>query len=200
MDKIKQTKIELFDELYKEDIENGSWITKADMTKKGFFPSENSNGKDIRFVNRKYEIEEVRVGTSVTKFRVLGTHAKNSNRGIRSDIVKVIKNQTCAMLKTKANIEVDHKNGRYNDERVLNLQTQNIDDFQPLCKMINNIKRESCKKCKLTGERFDAKIYGYLISNLDGESIHNGKPNGCEGCFFYDVNHFKEVHSQISIK
>jgi hypothetical protein len=198
--KIKQTKIELFDELYKNEIETGSWITKADMTAKGFFPSENSNGKDIRFINRKYEIEEVRVGTSVTKFRILGTHSKNSNRGIRSDIVRVIKNQTCAMLKTKANVEVDHKNGRYNDERVLNLKTQNIDDFQPLCKTINNIKRETCKKCKVTGERFDAKTYGFLISTLNNEPIHNEKPNGCEGCFFYDVNHFKKVHSEILTK
>jgi hypothetical protein len=198
--KIKQTKIDLFDNLYKIEVETNSWITKDDMTNRGFFPPENSNGKDIRFVTRKYEIEEVRKGTSVTRFRVLGTHSKNSNRGIRSDIVKVIRNQPCAMLKTKANIEVDHKNGRYNDERVLNLNTQNINDFQPLCKTINNIKRESCKKCKLTGERFDAKIYGFLISNLNGESIHNGNPEGCKGCFFYDVEYFKEIHSQIVTK
>ncbi len=58
-------------------------------------------------------------------------------------------------------IEIDHKDGRKDDLRVSDLNTQTFDDFQALCKACNDKKRQICKKCKESGYRFDAtKIPG----------------------------------------
>jgi hypothetical protein len=62
-------------------------------------------------------------------------------------------------------IEIDHKDGRKNDLHISDLHTQKIDDFQPLCKAANEVKRQICKKCKETDKRWDAK-------NLKGIRIH----------------------------
>lgn len=195
---MKKTKLQLFDEIYKKEIINKQWITKSDMTVKGFFPKDKSNGKDIRFVKTKYEIEEFKSGNRITKFKILGLAKDKYTNSIQSDIVKKIKKEKCSFLNTYANIEVDHKNGRYNDPRVLDIHTQVYDDFQPLSKIINNLKREHCKKCKTTGKKFDATTLGFLVPNLNGEDVHNNLPNGCEGCFFHDIKHFKCSHKEIT--
>ncbi len=58
-------------------------------------------------------------------------------------------------------IEIDHKDGRKDDLRVSDLNTQTFDNFQALCKACNDKKRQICKKCKESGYRFDAtKIPG----------------------------------------
>jgi hypothetical protein len=54
-------------------------------------------------------------------------------------------------------IEIDHKDGRKNDKRISDLETQRIEDFQPLCKAANDIKRQICKKCRETNKRWNAK-------------------------------------------
>ena len=89
-------------------------------------------------------------------------------------------------------IESDHKNGRYNDERVNNIRTQKLDDFQPLLRKINYKKRAECEKCINTGIRFDAKKFGYNKSYSRGDKFHDGTKNGCIGCFWYDVLDFRK--------
>ena len=42
-------------------------------------------------------------------------------------------------------IEIDHKDGRKEDMRVSDKSTQRLEDFQPLCKAANDIKRQICK-------------------------------------------------------
>ena len=54
-------------------------------------------------------------------------------------------------------IEVDHKDGRKKDMRVSDQSTQRLEDFQPLCKAANDIKRQICKNCKQTDKCWDAK-------------------------------------------
>jgi hypothetical protein len=39
----------------------------------------------------------------------------------------------------------------------MNSSTQKLEDFQPLSKAANDAKRQHCKICMRTGERFDAK-------------------------------------------
>ena len=75
-------------------------------------------------------------------------HSKYSNkstRHINKNIVKIIKSKNCIICGSGTDIEVDHKNYLYNDERVNNIKTQVIEDFQPLCKHCNIVKREKCK-------------------------------------------------------
>lgn len=191
------TKLEKFEQVYKKEIKSGAWISKDDMAQKGFFPINNSNGRDIRFIKRKYKLEIIKEKTKEKEFRIVGLVTDSSTRAIRKDIMEKLRKEKCAMTGTTATIEIDHKNGRYNDERVLNVKTQTIDDFQPLTKFVNNMKREHCKKCTATGKRFDAKELGYLVSTLNGEPEHNNQPNGCEGCFFYDIHYFKEKYNEI---
>ncbi len=58
-------------------------------------------------------------------------------------------------------IEIDHKDGRKDDLRVSDLNTQTFDDFQALYKACNDKKRQIGEKCKESGYRFDAtKIPG----------------------------------------
>jgi hypothetical protein len=92
-------------------------------------------------------------------------------------------------------IECDHKNGRYNDPKVNEMSTQSPNDFQPLHKNVNTIKREYCKSCELTGKRFDAKKLGFAISWLKGNLEHSGNSDGCIGCYWYDP---KDFHSKVS--
>lgn len=60
-------------------------------------------------------------------------------------------------------IEVDHKDGRKDDWRVSNPDTQSFTDFQPLCKAANDVKRQICKECKLTNQRWDALILRAIL-------------------------------------
>ena len=93
---------------------------------------------------------------------------------------------------TENPIEADHKNGRYNDDRIKSVKTQTIDDFQPLLRKMNVKKREICKKCEDIGIRFDAKAFGYNKSYTRGDKFHDGTKNGCFGCFWHDVLDFRK--------
>lgn len=94
-----------------------------------------------------------------------------------------------AILKT-LNIEVDHKDGRKDDLRVSDSNTQTLDDFQALCKACNDKKRQICKKCKETGYRFDAtKIPGNYYPFYEGEAEYDG----CVGCYQYDPIQYRKT-------
>jgi hypothetical protein len=114
------------------------------------------------------------------------------NRPIKKEIKDELSKKPCThtgFKSTKNNrIVVDHKNGRYNDERVLNTPTQVADDFQPLCNQANLQKRTDCTKCFETGCRFDAKNLGYNVSFTEGNEKYEGT---CLGCYWYDCLSFK---------
>jgi hypothetical protein len=127
------------------------------------------------------------------KIKLVGFDQVNETRNVKKEIQKIIVEQRCAHTGFKGTtqnpIEVDHKNGRYNDQKVLNLETQILNDFQPLCRQANLQKRSDCKKCKLTGLKFDAKELGYSISNLDGQFKYE---RSCTGCYWFDPIFFKK--------
>jgi hypothetical protein len=75
-------------------------------------------------------------------------------RPIRKDIDKAIKMKSCVVCGSKSGLVCDHKNDLYNDIRVLNIKTQILDDFQPLCNHCNLQKREISNK-----EKQNKKIY-----------------------------------------
>lgn len=85
----------------------------------------------------------------------------------------------------------DHKNGRYDEESVLNLETQELEDFQPLTLRENLFKRQICKVCKQTNKRFNAKILGYKIPYLEGDETYE-QSVGCYGCYWFDCKKFKQ--------
>jgi hypothetical protein len=104
-------------------------------------------------------------------FGIIGIfiHSKRNNitkRPISKEIDKIIKESNCIVCGTFNDIICDHKNDLYNDERVLNVKTQVLEDFQPLCNHCNLQKRQVSKKeCELN------KIYS--AKNIPRYKIYN---------------------------
>lgn len=197
MAKEKLTKIELFEELAQID-ENGCsrWVSVDEFVGK-YQGLQLLNGagwsRDDGSFGKKYLIERDRnrtPGNRVDAIRTVGFNNGEYSQHIRPDIKKAICSQRCVVLGT-SNPECDHKNGRKNEDRVMKNEEQKLSDFQPLSKAANDAKRQYCKECKQTGIRFDATKLGYPISYYKGGKIHNGKEDGCEGCYWYDPLEFK---------
>jgi hypothetical protein len=195
---MKDTKNNLFLELAKPDIETGisRWVNVSEFV--GRYKSlELGNGgswcRKESTLARAYIIEfdkNLTAGNRIDRIRLNGFNKEDlGSQQIRTDIKRVIKAQRCVILGT-SNPEVDHKNGRKNDLRVMTLETQTLNDFQPLSKAANDAKRQFCKECRNTGNRYDAKKLGYPISFTKGELKYENDL-GCIGCFWYDPVDFR---------
>ena len=121
------------------------------------------------------------------------------------DIKDFYKTQNCVMLgingsSENTKIEIDHKDGRKEDLRVSNSQTQKFEDFQPLCKAANDVKRQICKRCKETNKRWDAKnIKGNPYSFYDGDENYTNEL-GCKGCYQYDPVEYRKTCTKMISK
>lgn len=157
---------------------------------------------------KKYIIEFDRTQTSGNSIDMIRLNGFNTNSQFRQTIKNEIKkhycDKNCVMLgvngkSINTKIEIDHKDGRKNNELVSDIETQSIDDFQPLCKAANDIKRQICKVCKATNKRWDARnIKGNPYSFYSGDEEYN-KITGCKGCYQYDpVEYRKESIKKIS--
>ncbi len=140
--------------------------------------------------------KEQALGNSIDRIRLNGYNTRCVfNQSIRQDIKNYYKQRCCAMCGVHGNsentqIEVDHKDGRKNDLRVSDSNTQTFDDFQALCKACNDKKRQICKECKETGYRFDAtKIPGNRYPFYEGEAEYDG----CVGCYQYDPIQYRKT-------
>ncbi|MSN95894.1 restriction endonuclease [Campylobacter sp. FMV-PI01] len=195
----KQTKTELFLELAKPNKDGISrWVKVSEFVKKYKDLALGNGGSWCRkssSLAKKYIVEfdkTITKGNTIDRIRLNGFNTEiYFNQHIRSDIKAYYKNKNCVMLGINGNsentkIEIDHKDGRKNDWRVSSAKTQNLKDFQPLCKAANDAKRQICKKCKETNKRWDAKIYiGNPYSFYDGDEEYDEKL-GCVGCYQFD--------------
>lgn len=144
---------------------------------------------------KKYNVEfdkNKTKGNSIDRIKLNGFNTqKTFNQAIRQDIKKFYKNQKCVMLgvcgkSENTIIEIDHKDGRKNDARISSLKDQHLEDFQPLCKAANDIKRQICKICKETNKRWSAKnIKGNPYDFYEGDENYT-EELGCVGCYQYD--------------
>ena len=195
------TKHYLFVKLANPD-ENGisRWVSKNEFVGE-YAPLMFKNGADwcraestiAKYYNVEFD-KTVTAGNGVDRIRLNGYKKEEDRMGsqtIRADIRNYYKTKRCVVLGT-SNPEVDHKNGLKNDLRVMNTETQRLDDFQPLSKAANDAKRQFCKECKATGKRYDAKLLGYPMSWYKGNENHDGTNRGCEGCFWYDPIEFRK--------
>lgn len=151
-------------------------------------------GRKSSRLQRKYKVEVQRggKGNAITAIRLVGYNDnEHFKQNIRQDIKEVICKQKCVMLGVNGKsentiIEVDHKDGRKTDLRVSEMATQKLEDFQPLCKAANDIKRQICKLCRQTDKRWDAKnISGNPYSFYEGDEQYT-EELGCKGCYQYD--------------
>jgi hypothetical protein len=127
-------------------------------------------------------------------WRFNGFKVIEESRLIRSDLRKELMVETpyCAHTgfgdTVNDRLIIDHRNGRYDEPKVLSLSTQEKKDLQVLSNRSNLEKRSACLECKLTGLRFDAKKLGYSKSVCSGSIKYEGS---CVGCYWYGPREFK---------
>ena len=137
-------------------------------------------------------------GNGIDRIRTNGFNTDfQFNQNIRKDIKDHHRENNCVILGLKGTsentkIEIDHKAGSKDCERVSNVKDQRLEDFQPLSKAANDAKRQFCKECRRTGKRYDAKKLGYPVSFYYGDENHNESEDGCIGCFWYDPIEFRK--------
>ena len=141
---------------------------------------------------KKYIVEfdkSITKGNSIDAVRLTGLRKEETfNQNIRQDIRDYYKGERCVMLGVRGfsentKIEIDHKDGRKEDWRVSNPATQLLEDFQPLCKAANDVKRQICKECKLTNKRWNAQnIKGNPYPFYEGDDNYT-EALGCVGCY-----------------
>ncbi|MBQ7310058.1 MAG: hypothetical protein IJW88_00845 [Alistipes sp.] len=157
---------------------------------------------------KKYIVEfdkSITKGNSIDAVRLAGLRKEETfNQNIRQDIRDYYKGERCVMLGVRGfsentKIEIDHKDGRKEDWRVSNPATQRLEDFQPLCKAANDVKRQICKECKLTGRRWNAQnIKGNPYPFYQGDDNYT-EELGCVGCYQYDpVAYRKSCVARVS--
>ena len=205
MSKNNQSQSELFLELAQPD-ENGvsRWVNISEFSGRyeGLKLGNGlSWGRKSSTLAKKYIIEVDKTQTSgnrVDRIRLNGLNKQNIfSQRINPHIVAEIRKRKCVMLgvngfSENTLIEVDHKDGRKNDMRVSNPSTQCLDDFQPLCKAANDVKRQICKECKRTNRRWSAKnIAGNPYDFYDGNEIYT-EELGCVGCYQYDPVEYRK--------
>lgn len=160
---------------------------------------ESTNGcqwarSDNSYLGKKYKIKRPQKGGKVFAIQLDGPN-KNSTkkyRNIRKDIRVNILKQNCAVLDIGANIEIDHKNGKYNELANVSLETQKEQDFQPLSRSANDAKRQHCKECIRDGKRYDARRLGYKEGWIAGDE----NTSECAGCYWYDIKRFNQLISK----
>jgi len=160
---------------------------------------ESTNGcqwarSDGSYLGKKYKIKRPKIGGKVAAIQLDGPNNNSikKHREIRKDIREAVLSQRCIVLDVKSNIEIDHKNGKYNELSNIDTRNQKLSDFQPLSKAANDAKRQHCKECIRDGKRYDARRLGYKEGWVVGDE--NTAP--CIGCYWYDPKRFNELISK----
>lgn len=193
------SKIELFLELAKPDKNGVSrWVYTTEFVGRYadlVLGNGLSWGRKSSPLQRDYIVKvrrDITSGNGIDGIKLDGfNHSKHFSQSIRKDICDAIRQRKCVMLGVNGNsenttIEVDHKDGRKDNMRVSDQATQRLEDFQPLCKAANDIKRQICKNCKVYDKRWDARnIEGNPYSFYEGDENYD-ESLGCVGCYQYD--------------
>lgn len=120
-----------------------------------------------------------------------GFKIEKENHQIPAEIRSKLKNNKCTVLYVEtSDMEIDHKNGKYNSEEY------KTEDFQRMTKAVNDAKREHCKKCNSSGCRFKASVLGYSVDFIEGDETSST----CQGCYWYDPHAFNRAISANFIK
>lgn len=139
-----------------------------------------------------YNVERIKEGRAIVAISLHGFKKVPIEKPIPSRIRKQIIGKKCVVLAT-SKVEVDHKDGRRDNPRLSNPDKVREDDFQPLSKAANNAKRQHCKECRKTGNRFDAKRLGYRVGQVRGHGVYRGS---CGGCYWHNPFFFNQEVSR----
>ena len=188
----------------------GGWCRlDGDFGKKYMVCTAKKNGQ-LRFSWDKTEEQEEQIrkslsstpysnnfdkGVSIYLIKICGIQDGNSARPIGKNIRSVLEILQCVTCGSNSNIEIDHKNGLYNNPLVLKLDTQVLSDFQPLCKHCNDQKRQTYVQMRKTGTRHKATAIPCLsmfgVDYIKGnESFDLNDPDTMIGTYWYDPVQF----------
>ena len=148
--------------------------------------------RDDGALAKKFNIQRHKKGNAIDYVRLHGFKKQPINKPIPPDIREKLSNKKCSVLGI-GKIEIDHKDGRRDDPRLSDASKVKLSDFQPLSKAVNNAKRQHCKVCRQTNQRFDAKQLGYSKGQIEGDELYRGS---CVGCYWYDPIAFNKAISQ----
>jgi hypothetical protein len=128
------------------------------------------------------------------QFFGLATEYEDTKAPIRADIRRTICAMPCSNCGTQNDIQCDHKNDLYNDPRVTSLDTQTVDDFQPLCRHCNGVKREVKARMLDTKKRYGASQLGFPVDFTHGDdTLDLTNPMWYVGTYWGDCLAFKRV-------
>ena len=189
MSKVNNTQLVL--ELFSpNELGQSRWVDKKELIGKwsSLYPTNGNHWYRNKGLSHLI-FEKKEEGGSI-QWRFNGLKSNLGTRGIRTDIWNEVRNQPCVITNLRLDgghrIEVDHRDGRYPD-RVMDLELQRVDDFQPLLESLNKQKRSDCIKCKVSGKRYDARERGCSISVSVGSLEYEGS---CVGCFWFNPKEF----------
>ena len=199
------TKTELFLELANPNTDGVSrWVSASEFVGEYKALQLGNGGSWCRASSslaKKYIIEFDKTqtrGNSIDAVRLNGFNKTSVfNQSIRKEIKDFYKDQNCVMLGIKGKsentkIEIDHKDGRKDNDRVSNMKTQKLEDFQPLSKAANDAKRQICKRCKETNLRWNAKnLKGNPYAFYEGDENYTSEL-GCVGCYQFDPVEYRK--------
>ena len=142
---------------------------------------------DKNYLLKRFKANELNgKGNRIVAVQTMGFRTTVENHSIPLKVRKELKNRPCAILGVvTSDMEIDHKNGKYNEE------VYKEDDFQPFTKAVNDAKREHCKRCNSTGCRFKASLLGYSVDFIEGDE----NSITCQGCYWNDPQKFNRVIS-----
>lgn len=144
---------------------------------------------DTSYLGKRYNVERRIKGGKTYSFS-LSKLDRSVEKGIPSKIRSFFKGARCVVLDVGASIEIDHKDGRYND-----IDIEDESNYQPMHKTVNDSKRYHCNECKKSGIRYDAKKLGYSVSQIEGTEYYDEKIE-CQGCYWNDTYKFNQIISE----
>jgi len=164
----------------------------------------NPSVEETMSIQKEFNNLEIGKNNIITHIKIYGTKDSDSlSRSIREDIREYFKNSLCVVC-GNSDVEIDHKNGLYNNSRVLNMSTQVVEDFQTLCRHCNQQKRQSIIYTKQTGRRYPAtmipqlKIFGIPFTQGD-ETFDEKDVDAMVGTYWYDPVDFIKKIRGISV-
>jgi hypothetical protein len=160
----------------------------------GWVPTDEENEDIITLVNNNCLINK-QIGNPISYIKIHSENTADTNRPISKRIREFFKNEPCCVCGSFSNLVVDHKNDLYNDPRVLDSNTQLIDDFQSLCNPCNLLKRRICIKALKLGKRYKATNIPQLkcvgIDFTHGDETFDPKDiDAFKGTYWYDPVYF----------
>ena len=193
----KKTKADLFMELAKPDNDGFSRpVSVGEFTGEYAGLQLGNGGSWCRRdggLAKKFKVERHKEGVKIVSIQLTGYAERPVGKPIPDWIRQELRVKACVVLGTTHDVEADHKNGRAEDDpRLADASKVTLDDFQPLSKAANDAKRQHCRDCRATGQRFDARILGFPKAQFEGERTYRGT---CVGCFWHDPKRFRQETS-----